>query len=186
MYLLSGWFITNAIYYLVLCGARGQALHRYAAAKGIDEPVKRFDAEKVVFRRGGIFLCLLGISYLMVCLRMYVVGDAVVFGGTTVFLVATVSFVKLGFAIYGITANRHLKGLIVSTLKMFSFTDSMVSIVVTQYTLLTMSDSPNALDSSALLGMGCSLLFMILGIYMFRKRMVPRLEEKVSEIEIKC
>lgn len=33
LYLLSGWFITNALYYLILCIAKGQVLHKYTLAK---------------------------------------------------------------------------------------------------------------------------------------------------------
>ncbi|KAI7260937.1 hypothetical protein KC345_g9939 [Hortaea werneckii] len=173
VYLLSGWFMTNAVYYLILSAARGQALHKYAAANQIGPPADRFHMEYAVYKRSGVLLSLLGISYLLISVRMYLSGDAVVFGGNLVFLIAAVSFTKLGIAIYGIAANRHLKGPIVSTLKIFSFSDAMVSIVVTQYTLLTMEQSPNALESSSLFGMGCSLLFMITGIYMVRKKKKP-------------
>ncbi|WP_342421640.1 hypothetical protein [Paenibacillus sp. FSL E2-0178] len=166
VYLLSGWLITNAIYYLILSAARGQALHKFAAVKQIEQPGERLQLEHNIYRRSGLSLCLLGISYLLVSLRMYVLGDALIFSGNLVYLVAAVSFTKLGMAIYGMTANRNLKGPIVSTLKIFSFTDALVSIVVTQYTLLTMQHSPRALDSSALLGMGFSLFFVCIGMYM--------------------
>lgn len=174
LYLLSGWFIINALYYLVLSAARGQALHKYAVAASIEEPAQRYEVEFLVYKRSGIFIALLGVSYLLVCLRMYYVGDTVTYSGPVVFLVAAVAFSKLGFSIHGIMANRHLKGPIVSTLKLIGFTDAMVSIVVTQYTLLAMQASPHALSSSALFGMGCSILFILIGVYMvFRKKKPP-------------
>ncbi|WP_244444737.1 hypothetical protein [Paenibacillus camerounensis] len=132
--------------------------------------------EHAVFRRSGFFLCLLGLSYLLISVRMYLLGDAVIIEGTLVLLVATISFTKLGLGLYGILGNRGRKGPIVSTLKIFSFTDALVSIVVTQYTLLTMQQSPSALKSSALLGMGCSLLFIILGFCMLHKKQAPQAE----------
>ncbi|WP_211296455.1 hypothetical protein [Paenibacillus donghaensis] len=67
------------------------------------------------YQRSGTFLCLLGISYLLVSLRMYFVGDAIIFRGYIAYLVAAVAFTKLGFAICGTLNNRHLKGPIVST-----------------------------------------------------------------------
>lgn len=170
VYLLSGWFIINAVYYLILCAARGQALHKYTVAKNIEDPKLRYDMEFIVHKRSGTFLCLLGISYLLVCLRMFYVGDAIVFKGYIVYLVATVAFTKLGFATYGIIGNRHRKGPIVSTLKMISFTDAMVAIVVTQYTLLVMEKSSHASNTSAIFGMGCSVLFFLIGIYMLFKK----------------
>ncbi|WNS43917.1 hypothetical protein [Paenibacillus sp. MMS20-IR301] len=173
LYLLSGWFIINALYYLILCAARRQALHKYAAAKRIEEPGQRYDMEFMVYQRSGAFLCLLGITYLLVCLRMYLAGDALFYRGYLVYLVATVAFTKLGLAIYGILSNRHLKGPIISTLRIISFTDAMVAIVVTQYTLLMMEHSDHALQSSALFGMGCSIVFFSTGIYMLLKKKKP-------------
>lgn len=174
VYLLSGWFMINAVYYIILFAARGQALYKYRVAKTIEGPAQRYNMEFIVYQRSGTFLCLLGISYLLVCLRMYVAGDAFMFRGYIVYLVAAVAFTKLGIAIYGTLANRHLKGPIVSSLKMISFVDAMVSIVVTQYTLLMMEKSPNAISSSALFGMGCSILFFLIGICMLlKKKKVP-------------
>lgn len=87
------------------------------------------------------------------------------------YIVSTVALTKLVFAVYGTWANRHLHNPIISTLKMINFTDAMVSIVVTQATLLTMQGSPLALKTSSLFGMGCSVLFCLMGIWMmFHKK----------------
>jgi hypothetical protein len=181
IYLLSGWFITNAIYYLILSSARGQALQKYTVANQIEQSVERFQMEYAVFKQSGVFLCLLGVSYLLISVRMYLSEDAIVYGGTIVFLIATVAFTKLGIAIYGIAANRRQKGPIVYTLKMFSLTDAMVSIVITQYTLLTMQQSPLALKSSSLFGMGCSLIFIFIGVYMIHhKKKAPPIDKYIS------
>lgn len=170
VYLLSVWFITNALYYLLLCAVRGQALRMYTAARGIENSRKRYDLEFVVYRHGGIFICLLGISYFLVCLRMYLVGDATLYSGCTVYLVATVAFTKMGFAIHGIVIHRHLKNPIISTLKIINFIDAVVAIVVTQCTLLKMQAAPQAVSSSAWFGMGCSALFVLIGILMLIKK----------------
>lgn len=172
MYLQSAWFMINAVYYLVLSAARGQTLRRYAEARKLGDPEERYELEFSVYRKSGIFLCLLGLSYMGVCLRMFMVGDAVVFSGNMVFLIASVAFTKLGMAIHGNVVNRHLHNPIVSALKVINFTDAMVSIVVTQYTLLMMRSSASAMSSSALFGMGCSGLFMVIGIFMFCRRNV--------------
>lgn len=164
MYLQSAWFMITAVYYLVLSAARGLTLRRYAEARKLGDPEERYELEFSVYRKSGIFLCLLGLSYMGVCLRMFMVGDAVVFGGNMVFLT------KLGMAIHGNVVNRHLHNPIVSALKVINFTDAMVSIVVTQYTLLMMRSSASAMSSSALFGMGCSGLFMVIGIFMFCRR----------------
>ncbi|MCL6658820.1 hypothetical protein [Paenibacillus amylolyticus] len=171
IYLLSGWFITNAVYYLILCVAKGQVLQKYKVAKRMKSPKERYTLELTVYKRGGLFLCFLGMSYSLVCLRMYLIGDAFIYEGNIVYIVSTVAFTKLVFAVYGTWANRHLHNPIISTLKMINFTDAMVSIVVTQATLLTMQGSPLALKTSSLFGMGCSILFCLMGVWMmFQKK----------------
>ncbi|RAW12901.1 hypothetical protein DC345_21725 [Paenibacillus taichungensis] len=177
LYLFSGWFITNAVYYLILCVARAQVLHQYNVAKRIESPQERYILEIQVYKRGGILLCILGVSYLLVCLRMYLLGDTFVFKGYIVYLVAAVAFTKLAFGISGTIANRHLKNPLISTLKMINFTDAMVSIVVTQATLLTMEGSPHAINTSACFGMGCSVLFCLIGVWM----MLHKKKEPVTE-----
>lgn len=111
VYLLSAWFVSTAVYYLILSAARGLTLRRFAAARQMEDPGERYDLEFAVYKKSGLFLCLLGLSYLLVCLRMYTVGDAVVFRGNIVYLIALVAFSKLGTAIHGNVVNRHLKAL---------------------------------------------------------------------------
>lgn len=177
LYLLSPWFITNAVYYLVLGAARGLTLRRYAQVRTVADPEKRHGLELAVYQKSGFFLCLLGLSYMAVCLRMLMAGDVAVFGGNIVFLIALVAFSKLATAIHGNVVNRHLKSPVVSALKIINFTDAVVSIVVTQYTLLVMTGSAHAISSSAWFGMGCSLLFILTGIFMLCKRKVRRMPE---------
>ncbi|WP_339309341.1 hypothetical protein NZ043_23420 [Paenibacillus sp. FSL k6-2145] len=49
IYLLSGWFITNAVYYLILCVAKGQVLQKYKVAKRMKSP-----KEKIYIRAYGL------------------------------------------------------------------------------------------------------------------------------------
>ncbi len=51
-------------------------------------------------------------------------------------------------------------------MKVLSFADALVSIVVTQCTLLTFKNSPHAVTSSALFGLGVSGLFLLAGLIM--------------------
>ena len=183
VHLLSLWFIANAGYYLLLSAARGQALKKYAAANKVENSRERYNMEFSVFRRSGVFLCLLGISYLLVCLRMYLFGDATVYEGYTVYLVATVAFTKIVFAVHGAITTRNLSNPIVSAIKIINFTDAMVSIVVTQYTLIALEGSSReAANSSSLFGMGCSVLFVVIGIWMLcKKKKYPRAEDGDEE-----
>ncbi|HML37206.1 MAG TPA: hypothetical protein PKA19_07290 [Bacillota bacterium] len=170
IYLLSPWFMANAMYYLLLCSARGHALQRYRKAKLIANTEKRYDFEFSVYKHSGILICLSGIAYLLVCLRMHFAGDATVYSGYTVYLVALIAFSKLGTAIHGTIVTRHLKAPIVSTLKVLNFTDACVSIVVTQCTLLTMEHTENAIGYSSIAGMIASGIFILQGIIMLIKK----------------
>jgi len=171
IFLLSPWYIVNSIYYLLLCAARGQALRRYRKTRTIEDEKERNNATFVVHKRGGIFICLLGVSYFGVCIWMFVTGESRVHNELVLVLsVATVAFTKIGFAIHGMIVNRHMHDPIISLFKRISFLDAMVSIVVTQCSLLTMMESAEAVGSSALFGMGISVLFLIIGILMLTKK----------------
>lgn len=170
IYFLSLWFIANAIYYLLLCFARGHALQRYKKAKLIKDAKERYHFEFSIFKRSGIFICLSGIAYSLVCLRTYFAEDAVVYSGYTVYLVALIAFSKLGTAIHGTFVTRHLQNPIVSTLKIINFTDAFVSIVVTQCTLLMMQKTDNAMEYSAIFGMIVSGMIILRGILMLAKK----------------
>lgn len=78
----------------------------------------------------------------------------------------------MGFAIHGTIITQHLKDPIVSTLKTINVADALVSVVMTQCTLLAMEGPSNPVGNSALLGMGCSLLFVLLGISVLRKKKI--------------
>ena len=97
---------------------------------------------------------------------MYLHGDSTVYRGYMVYLVALVAFVKMGFAISGTLSARKRNSPIVTAVKVLSFADALVSIVVTQCTLLTFKNSPHAGTSSALFGLGVSGLFLLAGLIM--------------------
>lgn len=178
IYLLSPWFITNAIYYLILCIARGQALKKYKLSIRTKDEKKRYDLEFATYKHSGVFICLLGISYLLVCLRMLFAGDSTPYNEFyIVYGVATVSFTKLGFAIHGTVVTRHLKNPVISALKVLSFTDAFVSIVVTECALLTMEQIDNAAGYSAITGMAVSAFFVLQGILMLIKKRKHLLHE---------
>ena len=169
-FLLSGWLLINALYYLVLCVAKGFALKQIRTVEALPDAYSKFKAENTTYRRGGMMLSLLGISYLLICLRMYFIRDAVVYSGNMIFLIATVAFTKLGVAIHGLLEKRNPQSPLTSTLRVIGLADAMVSIVVTQFALLSMEAVPHAMKTSALLGMVCSLSIILLGIVMLTKK----------------
>lgn len=173
--LFSPWFIVTALYYLLLCGARGQLLWRFRHTRMIENYKERFDKQFAVFRHSGIFICLIGVSYLFICLRMYVWGEANTYPFYIIYGVAAVAFYKTGVSIYGMVVSRKMNNPLLTTMKVIAFVDSMVSIVAVQCALLTMEESAeSATQSSALLGAAFSVMFIGIGIYMLlRKKVYP-------------
>ena len=167
VYLHSSWFVVNAFYYLLLCVARGQALTQLGIADEIENPQKRYAREMSTFRKNGLFICLIGVSYLLVCSHMYLSGDANNYNNDyVVYGVATVAFTKIGFAIAGIISTRKLKRPILSVIKIINLKDACVSIVLAQCALLVMMKSDHAVESSALFGMAISVVFISFGLVM--------------------
>lgn len=56
LFLFSPWLISTAVYYIMLCGARGQLLWRYQQTHLFENPAERFERQFAVFRHSGIFL----------------------------------------------------------------------------------------------------------------------------------
>ena len=88
----------------------------------------------------------------------------------SIYGVAAVAFYKIGMAIRGMIVTRKMHNPVLSTLKIISFIDACVSIMMVQCALLAMKGSPEASSSSALLGMACSVLFLGIGLYMVCSR----------------
>lgn len=169
--LLSPWFIVLAAYYLLLCAARGQLLWRFRHTRLIEKPEERFALQLAVFRRSGVFICFLGVSYLFVCLRMYFWGEGTEYPYYLVYGVAGVAFYKVGASIYGMVVSRRIKNPLLTTMKILALMDACVSIVAVQCALLTMEHSPTATQSSAMLGAVCGLVFVGIGIGMLLRNM---------------
>lgn len=166
LHLLSTWFLLNAGYYLLLCAARGKALWQYRRNKTIEDPRLRYRRACAVFHHNGGFLTALGAAYFLVCLRMYFDGEAQVYGGIMAYLTAAAALVKLGVALSGNLAMRRIKNPIVAAIKQISFADALVSIVVTQCSLLTVLGSENATRSSAVFGAAVSAVLVGGGLWM--------------------
>lgn len=138
--------------------AKFQILRRYAQVRKSDGPEARLQLEQSAYRRSGGFLLLLGLSYLNVCLCMFLTGEATAYQGYIVYLVALVAFIKLGLAIWGNVAARKLHSPILSSLKiLLHCLHSGHSI----YPALHETAVSLALQSSSLFGMARRILFML-------------------------
>lgn len=176
---LSPWFVATAVYYLLLCAARGQLLWRFRHTRLIENPLERFDRQFAVFQRSGIFISMIGVSYFLVCMRMYVSGEGSTYPYFILYGVVAVAFYKVGVSIYGVVVSRRIKNPLLTTMKVVALMDACVSIVSVQYALLVMKEAATtAARSSAMFGAGCSIVFMGIGVFMWvRKKIYPDLNE---------
>ena len=82
---------------------------------------------------------------------------------------AVISALKLGMAVYGALAARHNRNPIVKSLKRISLTDGLVSLAVTQYTLLELGRLSAGPQWAAAFGMGVGLLILWVGAGLVRE-----------------
>lgn len=169
---LSPWYVVNGIYYLFLCAGRGFALREYAHLGELTEAQEQQKSEWQVYRRSGIFLCLLGASYLLICVRMFFREDVTIFPGYAVFCVVIMSLSKFVSAIYGLFYDRHAQSPMVKAVRIFSLADAGVSLVMTRCALLLITDAPGAVKNSSIFGMIVSGGMVAVGLWM--RFSVPR------------
>ncbi|GAJ26941.1 hypothetical protein JCM15457_1895 [Liquorilactobacillus sucicola DSM 21376 = JCM 15457] len=178
----SQWFIITAIYYLVLCSARKHILKKDESISQLDTDTAKFEQQFKLFRHSGIFICLIAIIYLLVCLYMLFFNKTILYPDYVIYGLTTITFYKLGAAFYKVTDSLREKDSAELAIRIISFIDAVVSIVMVQCALLTLEGSRFASTSSSIFGMGCSSLFFLVGLAMIlRKKKYPEkvlLEQK--------
>lgn len=169
----SFWLVINAIYYLILFSARGYALWQYTnTRKRLLSNQQKFMIEYLVYHRTAIFIILLGCVYmgLNICLYCYQDSVKLAYDYDTTLVIATLSFVKMGLSIHGIIANRYFKNPIITTIKIITVMDALVTIVLTQRVLLLLEHEKSAITSSVYLGIAVGVIMVVFGSYMLNKK----------------
>ena len=172
--LTSVWFIIAASYYLIMCAARAQTVRLYQKSRLLTDKSDRYETEFTVYSDCGILVCLSGLSYFFICLRLFFLGEYKEYTRIVVICIAAMSVYKVAFSIYGKYISRKMKSPIISTLKTISLVDACVSVNATLNSLLTYNTSSViAIRVSACVGMIMSVVFLINGIFMMLRRL-PR------------
>lgn len=169
----SFWLVTNAVYYLILFFSRGYALWQYTnTRKKLLSNQQKFMIEYLVYHRTALFIILLGCVYIVlnVCLYYYGNGVNLSYDYNTTLIIATLSFIKMGLSIRGIVANRYFKNPIITTIKIITMMDALVTIVLTQRVLLLLEKEKSAITSSVYLGILVGAIMVIFGSYMLSKK----------------
>lgn len=162
----SAWLVTNALYDLVLCAARLTTLRAYFAAERSEDDQTAQRIACYVYRQGGTLLCLIGISYYLVCLCMAFVGDASTHSGAAAYTAVAIAASKAVYAGYALVLTRRQHGRILVTLKTISVADACVSAVAALCTVLTVFPRLDAVPTGAALGMACASFFVFWGARM--------------------
>lgn len=167
----------NASYYFVLCIARIILLQGLQRHVTYNSQYVKNNEEKKAYGVMGKFIILLGFIYFLISLKMYWSSEAIVYTGYIVYLIALVSFSKLGIAIYGVYISKNLHEPHVAALRVINFADALVSLVVTQATLIELGNGSlvNHNAWNAYLGFAVSLLIMVTG-RLFGRRVAKILE----------
>lgn len=166
----SPWYVVNGIYYLVLCAARGSALHTWIRLSDEDRTTVSYEKECRIYHNSGIFIGVMGFSYLLISIRMFFSGDVTRFPDYAVFAVVIGSLAKLCSSIYGLFYDRRSDSPVVKTIRILSLADAGVSLVMTRCALLLIVDAPGAISNSAVFGMIISAGLMIAGIWMWKRK----------------
>lgn len=168
---MSLLFIATGVYYAVLCAARSTVIRTHVRTRLITDTNERRVSETRVYRRTGVFLFIIGLTYSAACVAMLSVGRQPRTNMIVAITIATITSVKIGGAIRGMVIAHRTKDPVDSSVKYLSLVDALFSLVTTQNVLLLAERSSNATVSSALFGIALGVVVMTLGIWMKAHRM---------------
>ena len=175
----SPWCVINAVYYLLLGLGRGSALQNcFFPIKSKKEQTKP-ERKHGVFLYDGFFLCLLGVSYLLISIRMYFRGDVDRYPEYLVYGVILIALAKLVGSIIGLLPKRGLfperkKDRRLSIVRLYSLMDACVSVVVSRCAILMIVEAPNAVPSSAVFGMLVSVAMLASGLFVLMREITEK------------
>ncbi|MDR1430561.1 MAG: hypothetical protein LBI99_00385 [Propionibacteriaceae bacterium] len=162
LYTLNFWCLASAAYYLAV-GATRRYLHRRLATAAWTADLI---FESRVYRRAGMLLGVSGTAYLATNLCLYFTERSSDYPWLAAYSIAVAAFAKCAFAINGFVRAKRSGSPIQVALRITNLCDTLVSLAVTQYALLTLTQFPDAGPASATLGMGFSAIIAVVGVTM--------------------
>ncbi|MFT8355737.1 MAG: hypothetical protein ABF780_03865 [Bifidobacterium aquikefiri] len=163
-------FIVNAAYYVVLCVSRFIIVRKHQSLRRVDDVLSRLASEMTVYHRTGLLLGVIGVSYAAFSAIMFMNDKAKSYNQIIAITVATITVTKIGIAVRGLVVSRRERNPMDSAIKLISFTDALLSVVVMQNVLLESTQSQHANQSSGLFGMALGLGVIIAGGIMFAQK----------------
>ncbi len=163
-------FIVSGVYYLMLCLSRAVVVYRHRRIRTLDVAPERRRHEVSVYRRTGLLLCLVGVSYAAFSLTLMHEDADGSYSDIVAITVATITVVKIGTAIRGMVVSRRERNPTDSAVKAIALTDALLSVVVMQNVLLVSQHTGGAGRSSGVLGIALGSAVVIAGLLMYCRR----------------
>ncbi len=158
---LSIWYISIAIYYLVLFFMKGNVLY---SKKVHNTPIK----QAKTYRLSGILFIVLTVAFSGIMLLTYKINTHFEYAGLIIYAVALFTFYKLGLAIFNIFKARKQDDLYIQSIRNINLASALISIVVLQVAMFqAFSPESNLNYANAITGGVMCLIILILGVYMF-------------------
>ena len=124
----SAFLTAGAIYGAALSVARAAVLRQFALQKSIADEREKCCAQCRAYRKSGVFLLVLGISYFGVCACVLFLNAVYPAPRLAVWLFVLTAAGKLAFALFGWVRMRKKKKRLVQALKLLSAADAVVSV----------------------------------------------------------
>lgn len=175
----SAWYISIAVYYLILTLIKGNIFH---SKKKHDTEIKQARA----YRYCGIMFILLMLAFSGVIVLIYTSNMYFEYAGIMIYAVAAFTFYKLTFAIINIFRARRQEDLYIQSIRNINLVSALISIIVLQVAMFqAFAPENNTSVANGLTGGAVSLVVLMLGIFMIVKsnRKLKQIEQKEKDYE---
>ena len=159
----SAWYISIAVYYLILTLMKGNIFY---SKKKHNTNIKQARA----YRYCGIMFILLMLAFSGVIVLIYTSNMYFEYAGLMIYAVAAFTFYKLTLAIINIFKARRQEDLYVQSIRNVNLVSALISIIVLQVAMFqAFSPEHNTSVANGLTGGAVSLVILLLGIFMIIK-----------------
>lgn len=170
----SAWYISIAVYYLILTLMKGNVFY---SKKKHNTEIKQARA----YRYCGIMFILLMIAFSGIIVLIYTSNMYFEYVGIMIYAVASYTFYKLTLAIINIFKARRQEDLYIQSIRNINLTSALVSIIVLQVAMFqAFSTENNTSFANGLTGGAVSLIILLLGIFM-----IVKANKKLQQIQQK-
>lgn len=163
IYYKSWWFITFAVYYLLLC------IMKSSLVKGMN---KAIDVEYIKLKITGIILLFLNLVLIGMIILIVIQNQSILYPGFIIYIIALYDFYLVILAIINIIKHRKHHNPIIIASKSINLSVAMISMISLAVAMITQfgnNDSSFKQVVISLMGAGIFIINMIMSIYMIIK-----------------